>query len=108
MINLSNPWHKMFIQADGKNFQVRALCHSSDEANQLCAADKTLSVIDVDEATGTTILADKEPFETQPHDELLTAARKYVNHNVEGLDADTALVALEDDFNTLKEAVAKL
>ena len=67
MITLSNPWHTMFIEADGKKFQVRHLCPSTDEANELCAADiklngkPTIGVIDTDETTGTTILADIEP-----------------------------------------------
>ena len=52
----------MFIEADGKRFQVRALCHSTDQANELCAADSTIAVIDVDEATGTTIVADVKEF----------------------------------------------
>jgi len=60
----------MFIEADGKRFQVRALCPSTDMANDLCAADDllnghpTIAVIDVDEATGTTILADITPMES--------------------------------------------
>ena len=52
----------MFIEADGKRFQVRALCHTTDEANALCAADPTIAVIDVDETTGTTILADVNEY----------------------------------------------
>ena len=53
----------MFVEADGKRFQVRALCHSTDHANQLCAADSSIALIDVDEATGTHILADIKPME---------------------------------------------
>ena len=60
----------MIIEADGKRFQVRHLCHSTDAANEFCAADikingkPTIGVIDVDEATGTTILADVEPLKS--------------------------------------------
>ena len=60
--DLSNPWHKLVIIADGKMFQVRAICHTTNEANDRMAEDSTLAVIDVDETTGTTILADKEEF----------------------------------------------
>ena len=56
----------MFIEADGKRFQVRHLCHSTDEANELMAADPNIAEIDVDEATGTTILADIKPMTTPP------------------------------------------
>jgi hypothetical protein len=62
----------MFIEADGKRFQVRHLCHSTDEANELCAADiklngqATIGVIDTDETTRTTILADIKPMTTPP------------------------------------------
>ena len=61
MLNLSNPWHNLFIEADGKRFQVRALCHSTDQANELMAADSSIALIDVDETTGTSILADIKP-----------------------------------------------
>lgn len=65
----------MFIEADGKRFQVRALCHSTDHANELCAADPTIAVIDVDEATGTTIVADIAPTLT---DEEMTTGEIHV------------------------------
>jgi len=62
MLTLSNPWHHMFVEADGKRFQVRALCASTDTANEFCAANPSVAVIDTDEATGTSIIADIEPI----------------------------------------------
>ena len=77
----------MFIEADGKRFQVRAICHTTDEANALCAADPTIAVIDVDETTGTTILADISPTvtdEEMTEEEIQLLTAKVLLANFQG------------------------
>jgi hypothetical protein len=45
-MKLSNHHHKVFVHVDGKKFEVTAIVNSMKDANDICAADKTVGVID--------------------------------------------------------------
>lgn len=61
MLNLSNPWMKLFIQSDNGKFRVRAICTSAGEANVICDMNPALGVICEDEKTGLIFVADLKP-----------------------------------------------
>lgn len=48
-MNLSNPHHNLFIQADGKLYKILHICQSTEEANAFCAKHSHCGVISEDE-----------------------------------------------------------
>jgi hypothetical protein len=63
MLNLSNPNHKMFVEVDGKKFEVQALLPrtSGRVANALCATMPSWAIIDEELKSDLIIIANVKP-----------------------------------------------
>lgn len=60
MIILSNPHHKLYLESDGKRYEVAYICPDIIEANKVCNDDPTVGVVSI-AAGGFIIIAKLEP-----------------------------------------------
>jgi len=64
MLNLSNPWMKLFIESDRKKYRVRGIFKTWAGANAFCANATDvpdIGVICEDETSGLVFVADLKP-----------------------------------------------
>ena len=64
MLNLSNPWMKLFIESDGKKYLVSGIFKTHAEVNNFCLSDPNVPDVGVivdDKETGLIFVADIKP-----------------------------------------------
>ena len=65
MLNLSTPWMRLIIEAENKQYMVRGIFKTMEEANVFCIPDPNVpdvGVICEDDTLGLIFVADLEPI----------------------------------------------